>query len=251
MKKGHSLTNIIQMKFFGFLLIFSSAIYSCSTKTSENSYSSDTISLNKNVVAQTDTNKVKINTGFPFGAADLAKYKYPHYWEEDHERYGPVKSPEAKKLSDISTLLHTINNAKVISSPFIKSIEYLDLNERYKDDSYYFDTLAVKSLDSCIYRLPDIKNYQCYYFRQHTTKITYGEYGSLLFLEPSTRMGKLLTLYFEYGGEQNVTLRYYLIDKDTINIYDGYCYDDGTTLTESFKIFINPDAKIEIMKIKK
>lgn len=165
--------------------------------------------------------------------------------EEDREHYGRLKSPEGKEFADISTFLHAINNAKTINSPEINGIEYLDINNRYKND-YYFDTLAIKLPDSCIYRLPDMKAYECYYYRQHTKKQTYGVYGSLLLLDPVTRIGNLLTLYFEYGGDQNVKLRYYLIDKDTIHIYDGDCEDAGTTLSESFKIFINAEGKIEI-----
>lgn len=224
-------------------------ICACSHNTSDNANFSDTTSLNKNAIVQTDTDKIRINTNFPFGCADLAKIKYPHYWQEDHEHFGRLKSPEGKELGDISTLLHTINNAKTISSPNIKSIAYLEINDRYKND-YYFDTLAVKLLDSCIYRLPNINGYQCYYYRQHTQKQTYGAYGSLLLLDPATQNGKLLNLYFEYGGDQNVKLRYYFIDKDTINIYDGDCDDAGTTLSESFKIFVNPEGEIEIVEIK-
>lgn len=238
------------MKYLKLILIACLTIYSFSHTASDNSTYSETTSLPKNMNVKTDTDKIKINATFPFGCADLAKYKYPHYWEEDHEHYGRLKSPEGKELADISTLLHTINNAKTINNPSIKSIEYLNLNEKYKDDAFYFDTLAVKQIDSCIYRLPDIRGYQCYYFRQYTNKQSYGEYASLLLLDPATQIGKLLTLYFKYGGEQNVNVRYYFIDKDTIHIYDGSYYDDGTTLNESFKITITEKNEIVINEVK-
>ncbi len=238
------------MKYLTLIFITCLTICSCSHKPTENSTFSDTTLLNKKTIVQTDTNKVKINTGFPFGCADLAKYKYPKYWEENHEHYGQLKSPEGKELADISTLLHKINNAKTISPPIIKSIEYLNLNEKYKDDAYYFDTLAIKQIDSCIYRLPDIRGYQCYYYRQQTKKQSYGDYGSLLMLDPTTQIGKLLTLYFEYGGDQNVKLRYYFIDKDTIHIYDGNSEYDGTTLTEAFKITVAETKEIVIKEVK-
>ncbi|MBL0049126.1 MAG: hypothetical protein IPP32_13660 [Bacteroidetes bacterium] len=230
------------------ILITCLIISACSYNSSDNSTFSDTTSLNKNEFIQTDTAKIKINTAFPFGCADLAKYNYPHYWEEDHEHYGKLKSPEGKELADISTLLSSINNAKTIKAPIIKSIEYLDLNKEYEGDAYYFDTIAVRKMDSCIYRLPDISKYQCYYYRQHSSKKTYGIYGSLLLLDPATQIGKLLTLYFECGGDQHVKLRYYFIDKDTIHIYDGACYDDGTTLAEAFKITVNEEGEIVLIK---
>jgi hypothetical protein len=239
------------MKLLRFIIILIPEIYSCSNTISDNSNYSDTTSTNKTVVAQSDTELVNINTSFPFGSAELRKYKYPHYWEENHDRYGPAKSPESKKLADISTLLSSINHAKTILPPKIKNFEYLDLNKKYKSDLYHFDTTAIKSLDSCVYRLPNFKNYQCYYYRQQTTRSNYGDYGSLLLLDPAIGTGKLLTLYFEYGGDQSVVLRYYFMDNDTIHLYDGYCYDDGTTLSESFKIFINPEGKIEAKEIKK
>ncbi len=203
------------MKLHTLISIACLIIYSCSHKSSDNSNFSDTISLKKNDFVQIVTNKIRINTKLPFGSTDLAKYTYPHYWEEDREHYGRLKSPEGKKFADISFFLHTINNAKTISSPNFKSIEYIEINDNYKND-YYFDTVVVKLLDSCIYRLPDIRGYQCYYYRQHTKKLTYGAYGSLLLLDQATQIGKLLNIYFEYGGDQNVKLRYYLIDKDTI-----------------------------------
>lgn len=239
------------MKLHRLIIILIPAFYSCSNNISDNSIYTDTTTINKTVVAQTDMEKVSINTSFPFGSAELRKYKYPHYWEENHDRYGPAKSPESKKLADISTLLSSINHAKTIPPPEIKNIAYIDLNKKYKNDLYYFDTLAIMYLDSCVYRLPNFKNYQCYYYRQQTKRSNYGDYGSLLLLDPAIGIGKLLTLYFEYGGDQSVGLRYYFIDKDTIHLYDGYCYDDGTTLSESFKIFINSEGKIETKEIEK
>lgn len=226
------------------LLIACLIITACSNNTSDNSTFSDTTSLTKNTIIQNDTDKIKVNTKFPFGCAKLAMYTYPYYWEEDHEQYGKLKSPKGKEFAENSTLLSTIHNARTISSPSIKSVEFLDLNKKYKKDSYYFDTIAVKQLDSCVYRLPDIRKYRCYYYRQHTSKQSYGTYGSLLLIDPATQIGKLITLYFEYGGDQNVTLRYYFIDKDTIHIYDGACYDDGTTLTEAFKIIVTEKNEI-------
>ena len=97
------------MKYLILILIICLTLCSCSHKTQDNTINSDTTSLNKNVITQIDTDKIKINTNFPFGCAKLVEFKYPHYWEEDHEHYGRLKSPEGKELADISTLLHEIN----------------------------------------------------------------------------------------------------------------------------------------------
>lgn len=225
------------MKYFQFVFLF--AIYSCNRiQLDSSSPASEKFKIN--------AHQIEINTTYPFGSSLLASFKYPKYWEEDPYNYERLKSPEGKELADISTLLSGIYNGKTIQGPVVDSIEFLNLNERYKDDLYYFDTLAVKSLDSCLYRLPDFGKYECYFYRQHSMKITYGIYGSLLLLDPTTRIGKLLTLFFEYGGDQHVNLRYFLIANDTINIYDGSCYDDGTTLMESFKIIVKNESKIEV-----
>ncbi len=221
-------------------------IFACNNKTSENANILANTSKDSINPVRPDTNNIKVNAEFPFGSIALARYTYPHYWKEN-ENYNETKSKETKELEEISTILHAINNAKVIPPPKTRSIEFIDLNQKYKDDSYYFDTLAVRETDSCIFRLPDIKNFQCYYFRQITKKRTYGDYGSLLLIDNKTNIGNLLTVYFEYGREQNVSLRYYYVSNDTIHLYDGYCYDDGTTLKESFKITVNETNKIQVI----
>jgi hypothetical protein len=200
---------------------------------------------------QTSTVEIKVNTAYPFGCAKLDYIKYPHHWDEDRDHYGRLKSPEGQELADISTFLSGLHNAQTMTGPKVDSIEFLNLNEQYKNDSYYFDTIAVKSLDICLYRLPNFGKYECYYYRQVSKKITYGVYGSLLLLDPNTRIGKLLTLYFEYGGDQHVNLRYYLIDKNTIKLYDGSCYDDGTTLWESFNVRVSDDGIIQVKKFER
>lgn len=198
---------------------------------------------------QTLTAEIDVNTEYPFGSIQLSSIKYPHHWDEDRDNYGRLKSPEGQELADISTHLSGLHNAPTITGPIVESIEFLNLNEQYKNDSYYFDTIAVKSMDSCLYRLPDFGKYECYYYRQHSKKNTYGVYGSLLLLDPTTRLGKLLTLYFEYGGDQHVNLRYYLIANDTIRLYDGSAYDDGTSLKESYRISVQETGNFEIKEI--
>lgn len=80
-------------------------ICTCTQKGSDSSTFSDTTSLNKKALVQTEIYTIKINATFPFGCADLAKYKYPHYWDDDREHYKKLKSPEGKELAEISILL--------------------------------------------------------------------------------------------------------------------------------------------------
>ena len=218
---------------------------SCSNSNTSTEIYSNQDSIRQIPIQEIDTGNISINATLPFGSLALTKIKYPHYWAEDYEHYERSKSPEAKELENISTELSKINIAAVIYPPKIDSIEYIDLNKSHSD-YYYFDTIAVKTLDSCLYRLPNIGIYQCFYFRANTIKISYGVYGNLLLLNPKTKIGKALTIYFEYGGDQNVSLRYFCIDKDAIKIYEGSCYDDGTRMNQTFTITIDPSGAINI-----
>ncbi|MFN5213659.1 MAG: hypothetical protein ACK5DY_03505 [Bacteroidota bacterium] len=227
------------------LLIFFtfSIIWSCSNQTLDSSNSEDTSATKDNLIAQSDTSKIEINADFPFGCADLTKFKYPKHWEGDLENYGQLKKPSGKKFDDIGQCFASINLVKTIKSPKFKSLEILKIGDNCKGASN-IDTLLQKSIDSCKYRLPNIGTYECYY--------SYERFGNLLLLDPKTKNGKLLNIYADdIGGDSHTILRYFFIDKNVINIYEGSCYDDGCTLDEKFKIIINKDAEININQMQK
>lgn len=233
------------------LLIFSLTIWSCSNKTVDNSNSVDTSATKDSLIAQTDINKIQINANFPFGCTDLTKLKYPKYWEGDLVNYGQLKKPKGKEFDDIGQCFDAINLAKTITPPMLKALKLLKIGDNFKD-AYYLDTILQKSIDSCRYRLPNIGIYECYYsYQQNRKPNSFGLYGNLLLLDPKTKNGKLLNIYSQLSGDSHIKLRYFFIDKNIINIYEGSCYDDGISLNETFKIIVNPEGEISIDQIKK
>ena len=209
----------------------------------DNSNSVDTSAIKFNLIAQPDTSKIKINANFPFGCAYLTKIKYPKHWEGELENYGQLKKPSGKEFDDIGQCFAAINLAKTIKSPKFQSLEVLKIGDNYKG-AYNIDTLLQKSIDSCKYRLPNIGMYECYY--------SFERYGNLLLLDPKTKKGKLLNIYADdIGSDSHTILRYFFIDKNAINIYEGSCYDDGCNLDEKFKIIINQDGEININLMQK
>jgi len=229
----------------GFLLTFviCSTIWSCSSSTVDNSNSDGTSTTKDNLIAQPDTNHVEINANFPFGCADLTKLKYPKHWEGDLENYGQLKQPNGKEFDDIGKCFALINLAKTIKSPKLQGLQVLKIGNNYKS-AFDLDTLAQKSFNSCKYRLPNIGTYECYY--------SYDRFGNLLLLDPKTKNGKLLNIYFDdIGGDSHTFLRYFLIKNNAIHIYEGSCYDDGCTLDEKYKIIIDQDGGIKINEVQR
>ena len=258
------------MKNILFILIPCATIWSCSNPTDQNLNSADTPTI-KNQIISTDASKIntqvdsnladtlsaidttrligpiktEINATFPFGCSDLTKFKYPKHWKGQEEG---LEQPLGKEFEDIGECFQKINSVKSIGSLKIKKLEILKIGNNYND--YYFDTVAIKSIDSCLYHLPKIGIYECYYFYEQTKVKESGYYGNLLLLDPLTKIGKLLNIYFEYGGDQHVNFRYFISDKETINLYGGSCYDDGCSIFETFRISINQDGKINIKQNK-
>lgn len=227
------------------LLIFLSCltIWSCSDRTAELLNSADTSATKGILIAPLDTGKIKINANFPFGCAELTKFKYPKHWEGDLEYYGQLKKPGGKEFDDIGQCFAAINLAKTIEPPQVQSLQVLKIGNNYKG-AYNIDSLLQKSIDSCKYRLPNIGIYECYY--------SYDRYGNFLLLDPKTKKGKLLNIYNnDIGGDSHTILRYFFIDKNVINIYEGSCYDDGCNLDEKFKIIINKEGELSISQIQK
>lgn len=259
------------MKNLLFLLITSATIWSCSNATNQTSNSADTTVAINNQTISTDTSKIKtqdnsnladtlsvinntslidptkteINSAFPFGCSDLRKYKYPKHWKGHEEG---LEQPLGKEFEDIGQCFQKINSSKSLGYLKVITLEIVKIGDDYKE--YGFDTLSIKAIDSCLYHLPKIGIYECYYFYGQTKVKSLGDYGNLLLLDPMTRNGKLLNIYFEYGGDQHVNFRYFIIDNETINLYEGSCYDDGCGLSETFRISINQDGKVNIKQIK-
>lgn len=219
------------------------ASWSCSYRTNENSNSIETSSTKDNLISQTDTSRIQINANFPFGYTDLKKFKYPKHWEGDLENYGHLQNANFKEFENINQCFENINLAKTIKAPRPQSLELLEIGDNFKNANN-LDTLMQKSVDSCRYRLPDIGIYECYY--------SYAHYGNLMLLDPVTNKGKVINIYAnDLGGDSHTVLRYFFIDKNEINIYEAYYYDDGCNLDETFKIVVNADGEIKINRIMK
>ena len=233
------------MKKHLYILFSILTIWSCSNSNHNNSNTTNTSPTKDSIILKNEANKVSINNTFPFGCNDLIKIKYPKHWEGHEE--GLVQ-PKGKEFEDIGQCFQHINSAKTIGALKVNKIEIVGIGDNYKDQD--FDSLAIKSIDSCLYRLPNIGIYECYYFYQETNIKIHGIYGNLLLLDPLTRNGKLLNIYFEYSGDQHINFRYFLANKDTIILYEGACYDDGCSLSETFRIKVNKDGKINIRQIK-
>lgn len=233
------------------LLICGFTICSCSNPSAGNSNFIDTTSTKDNLISQTDTPKIQINSSFPFGCADLTKYKYPKRWEGDLENYGQLKQPKGKEFDDIGQCFELINSSKTIGSPTLKHLELLKIGDNFKN-TLYLDTLLQKSTDSCRYRLPNIGIYECYYsYQQDTKPNSFGMYGNLLLLDPTNKQGKLVNVYFQGSGEQHLFYRYFFINNNVISIYEGYCYDDGCSLDEKFKITISQNGELKTESVAK
>lgn len=236
-KHNHLMKNLL------LIIIFCSTIWSCSNRAKDNSNSTDSSSTKDNLIDQTDSTKIQINTNLPFGCVELKKLKYPKHWDGDLENYGHLKMPQGKQFEGIRQCFAAINLARTIKSPKFQSLEVLKIGADYKGADN-IDTLLQRSIDSCKYRLPNIGIYECYY--------SYQRYGNLLLLDPKTKNGKLLNIYADdIGGDSHTILRYFYIDENEITIYEGPCYDDGCNLDEKFKIIINPNGEVNINPMQK
>jgi len=238
------------MKYQVLTYVFCLTILACSNTSKDSQILSESTLIKENILNQIDSGNIKINGVFPFGCINLTKLKYPKHWEGDLENYGQLKKPNAKEFEDFGDCFKSINSIKTISPPKVENLEYLKIGDNFKD-IYPLDTMLQKSIDSCRYHLPNIGIYECYYTYQQATKPNSFEiYGNLLLVDPKSRNGKLLNIYFEGSGDQHTEFRYFFIDKDTINIFEGSCYDDGCSLDQTSKIIINQD-KIKIQQFKK
>lgn len=233
------------MKEYLIILIAISTIFSCSNKNAENSGSKDNPVAKGSFEEPIRTDEIQINTKIPFGCPNLTT----KYWEADPENYGRLKQPEEKEFNEIGECFARINNVNTLQlKPEIVETKHIKIGRDFKNTIYY-DTVAQQNIDSLKYRLPDIGNYQCYYFFGKSINM-YGDYGNLLLLDPKLKKGKTLNIYYEVGGDQHVNFRYFYLDGDTIRIYEGSCYDDGCSLTEKFTVEIKTDGQISINELK-
>lgn len=230
-----------------FLIMYVLSLYLCDFNHTESAQQTDSSELKAAAGKRDSFESIPVNASFPFGAVGLSRYRFPKFWEIDP--YEEASTPDEEDFDSLTSILHRIHAQPTIVKPKLDRVEWIELNEEYLADTTYFDWAAVRNWDSCVYRLPDVKTFSCYYFRQHSLKNNYGAYGSLLFVNPTTSGGKMMTIYFEYGREQNLNLRYYYFDKDTLHLFDGSCYDDGSRLSKSFRIYVNADGELQVDKM--
>ena len=50
-------------------------------------------------------------------------------------------------------------------------------------------------------------------------------------------------------GESQTLLRYFFIENRIIHIYDAYCYDDGCSLDETFRVVVKPGGEVEVDEV--
>jgi len=237
------------MKYSLILLLLFSTTLSCKNKSLDNSHSSGKNVLENDSTSSEKPVEITINTSFPFGCSDLVKLDYPVYWEGDLENYGHLKQPQGKEFEDLMQCFGSLNKIgtqpikpEVLETAHIK-IGGDNLN------TLYFDTISQQNIKSLKYRLPNIGQYECYYFFDQSLNKP-GDYGNLLLFEPESKKGKTLNIYYEVGGEQNINFRFFLIEDETIKIYEGSCYDDGCRLVEKYVVQINPAGQIIINELK-
>ena len=190
---------------------------------------------------------IAVNATFPFGPIGLSGSKSSLFFPADDENYGKTLSIDNNSIDSISYYFGIKNETVSIEKPSFSHVEFIELDKNPLD-YYYFDTIAFRSLDSCKYRLPDMGLYECYYFVIHSLKDSYGIYGNLLLKDSITNACKAINVFYEYGGDQNVSLKYFYISNNTINIFKGSAYDDGTSLVKNCQVNISGDGRIDVKR---
>ncbi len=185
------------------------------------------------------------HTSLPFGCTGLNNLNYPMHWEGDLENYGQLKQPVGKTFDEVYTCFETLNNQPTLDTVLtIYNLQFINIGSAFNNNTY-IDTLAQRNIDSLKYRLPNVRNYQCYYYYTESAA-KYGKYGNILLLDNSTQNGKILNIYNEISGDQNVSYRYFYLTYEGLIIYEGACYDDGCSLNKKWKILISEDGEINI-----
>lgn len=238
---------ILYSNSFKALYIISAILYlfasSCSNKHSHGHLNNEqTQQINYDTILYNNNYN---HTNLPFGCAGLNNLNYPMHWEGDLQNYGQLKQPAGKTFDEIYTSFEVLNNTPTIDTVLtIQNLQYIQIGNSFTNIAY-IDTLAQRNIDSLKYRLPNVRNYQCYYYYSEST-LKYGKYGNILLLDNTTHNGKVLNIYNEIGGDQNVSYRYFNITNESLIIYEGACYDDGCSLNKKWKILISADGEINI-----
>ena len=102
-----------------------------------------------------------------------------------------------------------------------------------------------QDLDSLKYKLPDFGRFNCYYYYQTLTD-TYGELGYILLYDKTNQTGTAINVYYNVAGDQHIKSRRFLMDENAIKLYEGYSYDDGTSLYKAFIIKTDTSGEISI-----
>ncbi len=238
------------MKSHLFLVISCLFVYSCSNK------SDDTTTTEKNANEQTQPTEIPINANYPFGCTDLHEFKfelklfaratnsYRDVMQEREERVSKRKELEA--FIQCFDSIHQVETQKV--KPEVRRLAHLTLSKQF---TYMldFDSTARNRVDNLKYRLPDIGKYECYYFFEQSNKLP-GYYGNLLLLDPKTKVGTPINIYYAVGANKSMAIRYFNIDGETIQIFEGSYTVADCFLRESFKIHIKPNGEIMVEELK-
>lgn len=178
----------------------------------------------------------------PFGCDILVNHKFPKWRKEDISNENTL--PHEKEFQAVSLCFNQMNSSGQLTAiPFIKKIEKIEFGNRQGCnciDSIYPTQFR--------YQLPNMGPYMCYYL--YDSKGACGncmEYGRLLLYDFKSQKAKILNIFMEIGGDQNVSYRQFYIEKDkTIRIFEGACYDDGCSLLEKCQIEILDDGQVQI-----
>lgn len=188
---------------------------------------------------------IQHNDGYFFGCSLLDSLQYPKYWKADSIYYGQLQEQGRIEFGAIQACFSHIHSRKPQRAlPEFKSLNLIKI-EGDRVLPNLNDTLYQQQLDSLRYRLPNLGKLQGYYFYQQSPG-GYGGYGNLLLLDSISGTGNVLNIHRLVSGEQNTSYRYFNLVKNKIKIYDGYCYDDGCSLKESYVIQIKNNGAIDM-----
>jgi hypothetical protein len=134
-------------------------------------------------------------------------------------------------------IMSKLSNIKLYKLPVIKTLDYVQTGQREADtceDGKPFGNYL--KLNKYRYRLPDVSNYQCYYWCDYDSQthlykdatnsncswiIPSFYFGYLIFYDPKTLNAKVLIIYYDTFQDGSADYRHFIIDKDyTIHLID-------------------------------
>ena len=212
------------------LLAAMAIIGSCGHASEEHQPPSDTLQ-------NTTAVNAAVNAAYPFGSPLITTLTLPKKWEADPENYGSLQPPDGLVFDSIAGYYEQLNTAGVIAKPEFVSVKVM-LPITSTEMNLHVDSLIMYHLDSCRFRLPDTRLYECYYFSKTDTSAPASAYGNILLIRKDTRSAQLVQAYHMQGGEQSVKYQFFTINREEISLYSGWYYDDGITLNLKQKIKI-------------